>query len=38
MRAQSGFEVRSAPSEGPAASIDFTDKARIVMASFPEVA
>ncbi len=26
-----------APSEGPTASIDFTDKARIVMASFPEV-
>ncbi len=26
-----------APSEGPAASIDFTNKARIVMASFPEV-
>jgi cobalt-zinc-cadmium resistance protein CzcA len=25
------------PSEGPAASIDFTNKARIVMASFPEV-
>ena len=26
-----------APSEGPATSIDFTNKARIVMASFPEV-
>jgi cobalt-zinc-cadmium resistance protein CzcA len=26
-----------APSEGPTASIDFTNKARIVMASFPEV-
>jgi cobalt-zinc-cadmium resistance protein CzcA len=25
------------PSEGPTASIDFTDKARLVMASFPEV-
>jgi cobalt-zinc-cadmium resistance protein CzcA len=25
------------PSEGPAASIDFTNKARVVMASFPEV-
>jgi cobalt-zinc-cadmium resistance protein CzcA len=25
------------PSEGPTASIDFTDKARVVMASFPEV-
>jgi cobalt-zinc-cadmium resistance protein CzcA len=25
------------PSEGPAASIDFTNKARLVMASFPEV-
>jgi cobalt-zinc-cadmium resistance protein CzcA len=25
------------PSEGPAASIDFTSKARVVMASFPEV-
>jgi cobalt-zinc-cadmium resistance protein CzcA len=25
------------PSEGPTASIDFTNKARIVMASFPEV-
>jgi cobalt-zinc-cadmium resistance protein CzcA len=25
------------PSEGPASSIDFTDKARVVMASFPEV-
>ena len=25
------------PSEGPSASIDFTNKARIVMASFPEV-
>jgi cobalt-zinc-cadmium resistance protein CzcA len=26
-----------APSEGPTASIDFTNKARVVMASFPEV-
>jgi cobalt-zinc-cadmium resistance protein CzcA len=25
------------PSEGPTASIDFTNKARLVMASFPEV-
>jgi cobalt-zinc-cadmium resistance protein CzcA len=25
------------PSEGPSASIDFTDKARVIMASFPEV-
>ncbi len=26
-----------APSEGPTSSIDFTNKARVIMASFPEV-
>ena len=37
MKAPSGSAARLPPSEGPTASIDFTNKARLVHGSFPEV-